>query len=281
MAAPNYEQVQSFARVQQQLAQAARDEFLGEIDPSMTLDEIMEEAARVAAKFKMLGAELGAQWYDLCAELAGLDVEPAEIPSYNIEAAAKGVQTVAKAIPQGVAVDEFFSELVSDWTIQSVRETGQDNLWRDYYRGVNGGRWARVPVGETCAWCLRLASAGAYYTSKETALSTTDGGRYHSGCNCIAVYYANPEEIKGYGADLGKYKDMYYHVQNMRIANANGTKPYDEAMATRIANAKAEHNEREEQRAREAAERGEKYKKNPWTVKNEELILMRDVYGLK
>ncbi len=43
--------------------------------------------------------------------------------------------------------------------------------------------WARVTVGDSCAFCLMLAGRGAVYRSAETAA----GKRYHTGCDCIAV----------------------------------------------------------------------------------------------
>lgn len=280
MAAPNYEQVQSFAGVQKQLADAAKEEFLEYIYDGISIEEVYEAAANVAAKFRLLGAELGAQWYDLCTSLAGVDVPSADIAPYDLENARESVRSAAKAIPQGQSVQEFFGDFVSNQVAKSVRDTGSSNLWRDYYRGVRGGKWARVPVGETCAWCYMLASNGAWYVSEESALGK-EADHYHRGCNCVAVYYSDAEQIGGYGGALAEYKDMYYTVENMREANAKGREPYPEELEQRIASAKAEHIQRENDKEREAMERGEEYKKKPWTVYNEDMILMRDVYGLK
>ena len=73
MAAPNFEQIQSFDNVSKQLTQAAIDEFLSEISPGMSYEAVIDVAVTVAEKFAFLGAELGAQWYDLCTQLAGVD----------------------------------------------------------------------------------------------------------------------------------------------------------------------------------------------------------------
>lgn len=279
MAAPNYEQIQSFANVSNELMQAAQSEFLRAINADMTNEEIMQAAAAVAAKFRLLGAELGAQWYDLCARLAGVDVDPADVDaavaSYDASLVrAESAYGTYKAIPQGMAVDKFFADFVTSQVQASIRDTGNANLWRDYMRGVRGGRWARVPVGETCAWCLMLASNGAWYLTEESALGR-EAGHYHVHCNCVAVYYTDAERIAGYGQTLGEYKEMYYQAENTRIANARGTKSYPDYLANRIANAKAEHM----QRNKELEEQGKDTV--PWTVYNEDLIIMRDQFGLK
>ncbi len=274
MAAPSYEQVQSFGHVTEQLRQAAIDEFMGEMYEGITRDEVIEVAARIAAKFSMYGAELGAQWYDLCSQLAGFELEPAytepvdyERITARAEGAVKDVQTPADA--QAV-LNVFLQDLVNE----SIRTTGSANMWRDYERGLIPGKWSRVPVGDTCAWCIMLASQGAWYLTEKTALGDTPD-HYHSNCNCIAVYHADAESIERYDR-FNEYKTMYYDAENTRMSG-----DYSDEMRERIAAAKARHEKIEEQRAVEAEERGEEYTKRPWTVYNETLILMRDKNGVK
>src|SRR5699024_12870002 len=45
-------------------------------------------------------------------------------------------------------------------------------------------RFARVPVGKTCAWCFMLASRGPVYKSAKTAGAA---GQYHAQCDCQPV----------------------------------------------------------------------------------------------
>ena len=268
MATPNFEQIQSFAHVTDQLKEAAVEEFMGEVTEGMTPDEVIAEAVRIAEKFRMLGSELGAQWYDLCAELAGVEVDPATVEQADLD----GIEaraTAAMGRTETRSFEEVFASYLNNEIMSSVRETGDANLWRDYGRGIQGGKWARVPVGDTCAWCLMLASNGAWYLSEKTALGK-EAGHYHSDCNCIAVYYADGNDIKGYEG-LRRYKSMYYDAENARIANENGTKPYDEELARRIAEARARHDA--------DFEAGITDKK--WTKYNEDMIILRERYGLK
>lgn len=279
MAAPNYEQIQSFGNVTAQLKQAAIDEFMEYVYEGMTIDELIDAATTVAAKFDYLGCELGAQWYDLCSELAGLDVESAYLPEVDAEAIAGRARAFVDAAPEGSFIGEAFNYFLQNEIQKSIRITGDANLWRDYERGTAGGRWARVPVGDTCAWCLMLASQGAWYLSEKTALGA-NGGHYHDGCNCIAVYHADANSIQGYEA-LARYKEMYYEADNVRRANDKGKTPYPEELQNRITAAKDRHSKLEEEKELAAIERGEEYKKIPWTVYNEDLIVMRYKYGLK
>lgn len=274
MPAPSYRQVQSFAQLSKKLQDAAVSEFLERIDADMGVEEIMDEAREVAAKFRMLGSELGAQWYDLCAELAGVDVEPAELDIMDDEALAARAERVARSQAAQVNPVESFQAFLQAQIAEEIRMTGQRNLDRDYERGVKGGRWARVPVGDTCAWCLMLAANGTWYKTEKSAERTKHGDKYHANCNCVAVFYADPEDIRGY-TGIYRYKQMYYDADYRRVANETGRDPYPEKLAERIEHAKREHR----RKAREARERGEDYE--PWTKANETMIVMREMYGLK
>lgn len=269
MPAPNYEQIQSFGNVTAQLKEAAIDEFMEYVYDGMTIDEIIDAATNVAMKYSYLGCELGAQWYDLCSELAGLDVEPAELPEVDDTKLAGRARAVVESVGDESLVSDAFNYFLQNEIQKSIRMTGNANLWRDYERGKAGGRWARVPVGDTCAWCLMLASNGAWYLSEKSALGTSPD-HYHDGCNCIAVYHSDAESIAGY-SDLDRYKSMYYEAENMRMANASGKVPYSEELQSRIDKAREIHKAKYDD--------GETDIK--WTKYNETLIVMREVYGLK
>ena len=274
MAAPNYEQIQSFGLVRTQLVEAAVDEFMEYVYEGITRDEVLAVAAQLAGKYAMLGEELGAQWYDLCTELAGIKADPAVVSPINDKRMA--------AWADAVFLEEFNRELVHNWMKdvinESIRETGDANMWRDYKRGLKKveGKWARVPVGKTCAWCMMLAAQGAWYLSQDNALwkGGVHGDRYHDNCDCIAVYHADPEYIRGY-SELVEYKNRYYKADNARLANARGKEPYPEELQERINTAERKHIERERKRKLEAYERGEEYEEKPWTVYNEDMIVMR------
>ena len=264
MAAPNYEQIQSFDHVTKQLQDAAVDEFMSELAEGMSRDEVVELATIIADKYRLLGAELGAQWYDLCSELAGYDVEPAELQEQDVDSIAERAESATTRASETGDYYKTFADWLSDEIMSSIRSTGDANLWRDYRRGMAGGKWCRVPVGETCAWCLMLASQGAWYLSEKTALGT-EPDHYHKDCNCKAVYHADAESIEGY-KDLQKYKSMYYKAENTLDS---GNMP--DELQDRINMARLAH----EQKV--ADYKAGLIDKEParWTRYNETLIIMR------
>lgn len=275
---PSYEQILSFGSTRTQLVEYAIEEFNYWLHEGMTKQELMQIATTIGEKYSLLGSELGAQWYDLCSQLAEIEAEPAELRTMTPQQITESAQAAIDRAETGI-LEDVFKTYLQDVINNSIRETGDANLMRDYERGLSGGGWCRVPVGETCAFCLILASQGAWYKSEETALGTSPD-HYHRGCNCIAVYHADANSIKGY-KELEKYKQMYYGADDARIANSRGKNPYPEELKRRIAEGKARHAALEDKKAVEYAERGEDYEKKPWTHTNEDLIIMRYQYGLK
>ena len=54
-------------------------------------------------------------------------------------------------------------------------------------------QWRRVPLPGACDFCLMLATRGAVYADKRTALYATDGSRYHAFCRCRAQLVVSME----------------------------------------------------------------------------------------
>ena len=66
-------------------------------------------------------------------------------------------------------------------------------------------KYARVPSGgETCGFCLMLASFGFHYTTEEAA------GHAHDGCDCRVVPNFGKASVEGYDADgmYSRYQDV-------------------------------------------------------------------------
>lgn len=61
-------------------------------------------------------------------------------------------------------------------------QDGRDTIIHNSVRDRSGPRWARVPVGKTCAFCIMVASRGAVYRSADTA-----GRDFHAACDCQPV----------------------------------------------------------------------------------------------
>lgn len=75
------------------------------------------------------------------------------------------------------AAIERLSGVVDAASLQDGRNTLMHNSNRDPAKP----RWARIPVGKTCAWCLMLASRGARYRSAASAGAYRE---FHFKCDC-------------------------------------------------------------------------------------------------
>lgn len=79
-------------------------------------------------------------------------------------------------------------------------------------------RFARIPVGKTCAFCYMLASRGWVYHSKDLAGGA--GHEFHDSCNCRIVPDWEHKNLPGYHPD-----DMYkVYLSARRAAVQAGVK---------------------------------------------------------
>lgn len=87
-------------------------------------------------------------------------------------------------------------------------------------------RFARVPVGKTCAFCTLLASRGWVYHSRDLAGGA--GHEFHESCNCRIVPDWEHKGLPGYHPD-----DMYsVYLSARRAAVKDGIKHPDGRILT-------------------------------------------------
>lgn len=90
-------------------------------------------------------------------------------------------------------------------------------------------RFARVPVGPTCAFCILLASQGFVYLSERSAKYVGDSFRkFHDDCDCSILPEPASGNIQGY--NYLEYRARYYECQK---AIANEIKGYNSEETTR------------------------------------------------
>jgi hypothetical protein len=93
----------------------------------------------------------------------------------------------------------------------------------------DGAEWAWIPHGETCAFCITLASRGWQRASKK-ALRGGHAEHIHANCDCTySIRFDSRTSVAGYDPD--KYRAMY---------NSTSGSPEDKINAMRRA-AYAEH----------------------------------------
>lgn len=279
-----YQEIIDYSGKVKSLNEQAVDELtrrvagIGASEPERRARFIQMHVRAVAQEYGMQAQELGAQWYEFCAKKAGVDVQPAIVGEIDYEALDSHFERILEDYENGdetwdrtqTRITDAFEDEMRGFARQPIIENldRDDRMYRRRYRqtarAAARAGYARVPIGETCAWCYMLASLGYYYRSEETALGI-EPDHYHAHCDCIAVPYNPPDAIDGYADDYEMYFDMY---ATARDAYFDGN--YSEDMARRIEDARIRH--------QQAYESGAVTQQ--WTDYNAVLMLMREQQGL-
>lgn len=178
-----------------------------------TINALIEYANAICSKYSEASAALAAEMYDALAALSGVTVPPA------LPAPVPEMSEVAKAIVGTMKTGN--EEIISAAIGRLVKQTGVDTTMQNALR--DGAEWAWIPSGETCAFCITLASRGWQRASRK-ALKNGHAEHIHANCDCTYAVRFDPfTEVEGY--DPQKYLEMY--------EDADGRKPKDKINAMR------------------------------------------------
>ena len=170
------------------------------------IDDIVAYAYGVEKYYGEGAAALAAEMFDAVAEASGVYAEPAimaETASYGD--VAKTVQGVLKT-SQNVnelagAVSRLVKKAGADTTIQNVNRYNRKHGKKKH----TGAQFAWVPHGDTCSYCLMLASNG---WQNQTVGGSNHAEHIHSNCDCnYSVRFDNHSGVAGYNPEY--YKEMY------------------------------------------------------------------------
>ena len=165
-------------------------------------NELIEFAYALATKYGEGSAALACEYYDAMAELSGVYLPPA-VPA---ETATYG--ETAKALNGAMKFSEE-AEYISNVVGRLVKQAGQDTTLQNSLR--DGAQFAWIPAGETCAFCLTLASRGWQYASKK-AIKGGHAEHIHSNCDCAyAIRFNEKTNVEGYDPD--RYLSMYRNAE--------------------------------------------------------------------
>lgn len=157
-------------------------------------DALIDYAYALVTKYSEASSEAACIFYDELAELSGVVVPPA------IPAESANISTVAKAV--SFSQNE---ELISNALGRLVKQAGQDTTLQNALR--DGAEFAWIPAGDTCAFCITLASRGWQRASKD-AIKNGHAEHIHANCDCAyAVRFNSRTNYQGYDPD--KYLAMY------------------------------------------------------------------------
>lgn len=183
-----------------QISQKAADEMIGYVQRiggyGNHVEETVQYAYALATKYGEAAATAACELYDAVAAHSGRKVppaEPAETASYG---------ETAKAIQgAGRASEKLIPPTVGRLVKQAAADTTLRNAARD------GSEFAWVSRGDTCAFCMMLASRGWQRISKRT-LRNGHAEHIHANCNCeYAVRFDGESTVEGY--DPEEYLAIY------------------------------------------------------------------------
>lgn len=168
--------------------------------PRAEMSDAVMVANAIATKYGEASASLACDMYDAVAEASGITVPPAEpAPTATYGEVAKAVYGTAKTSP--ASIPQTVGRL--------VKTAGADTTLRNAQR--DGAQFAWVPNGDSCAFCITLASRGWQYMSKK-AMKNGHAIHIHSNCDCeYAIRFSEDDGVEGY--DPQKYRDIYYGAE--------------------------------------------------------------------
>ena len=220
------EYITRLSRLNQKARKLMR-EYIGSHGTEST-DDLIAYAYGLVTKYGEGSAELAWQMYEALAEAANAGVpaaEPAEPADYGEVARmvnATKSQNPAN-LPNGVS--------------RLVKRAGADTTLKNAVR--DGAEWAWVPHGDTCPFCITLASNG-WQKASSKVLKGGHAEHIHANCDCeFAIRFDHSTTVAGYdpekylkqyrdaGGDINKMRRVQYAANKERI-NAQKREAYAE-----------------------------------------------------
>lgn len=196
-----------YLKATRKLSDKAMDEMKAKIlevglDSMESLQILIDFGYALATKYGEGAGALASEMYDALAELSGKVVPPA------VPAPTAKYGEVAKAV-YGTNLQSKNPEVMSGAIGRLVKMVGVDTMQQNALR--DGAEWAWIPRGDTCAFCLTLASNGWQKASRK-AIKNGHAEHVHANCDCTyAIRFSSDVNIEGYDPD--EYLRMYRNAE--------------------------------------------------------------------
>lgn len=163
--------------------------------------ELIEYANGLVMKYGEASAALSCEMYDAISLAEGAAVPsavPAALPEYG---------EVAKSINGTVKIGNI--EIIAGAVERLVKMPGADTMLQNAKR--DGAEWAWIPSGDTCAFCITLASRG-WQPASNAILKGGHAEHIHANCDCnFMIRHDSSTNVRGYDPD--KYREMYDNAE--------------------------------------------------------------------
>jgi hypothetical protein len=162
----------------------------------------IDYAYGLATRYGEMAAAASCEMYDAVAEASGVVLpaaEPAATATYG---------EVAKMY-NGMKKQNQSNETMGNGVGRLVKRAGADTTLKNALR--DGAEFAWVPHGDTCSFCIMIASNGWRKASKKT-IKGDHAEHIHANCDCtFAIRFDGKSKIEGYDPD--KYLRMYENAE--------------------------------------------------------------------
>lgn len=166
------------------------------------LARLIQYSHAIATKYGEGSAALSAQMYDAVAALQNANVPPA------VPAPTATYNETARAV-QGARLFSEKPDVTAGAVSRLVKTAGADTTLLNAAR--DGAQFAWVPSGDTCAFCITLASRG-WQRMSHKAIEGGHAEHIHNNCDCTyAIRFSDNDTVEGYDPEV--YKKMYYGAE--------------------------------------------------------------------
>lgn len=152
-------------------------------------ESMLEYANALVTSYGGSSAALSCEMYDAIASASDMFLPPAE------PAPAASFHEVAKTV-NGIIKESENTHYIAGGVERLVKQAGADTMQWNSAR--DGAEWAWIPQGETCAFCLALASRG-WQRASRAVREGNHAEHIHENCDCeFAVRFDRRSTVEGY-----------------------------------------------------------------------------------
>ena len=208
--------VENFTLVVNRMSEDAQEKLVKALEGFEVGDIATARNEIIAIMYTLLGpytdnvAAISAQFYDGLREWFGIsDGFMAESVSMRDPGATDGaVRAFMETQVDGKPFEEL-EKLLVERVDYEMKRASNECIAHNAKRDPKRPKWARIPAGgETCEWCIMLASRGFRYQSEEVASHT------HANCDCRIVPSWDRKNPAVQGYDPKEYYEKYKHPED-------------------------------------------------------------------
>lgn len=176
-------------------------------------NDLIDFAYGLSTKYGEAAAALAAEMYDAVAATSEAAVQSA------VPAETATVSEVAKAINGTIGTGD--ADIIAQTVYRMVKLAGVDTTTQNALR--DGAEWAWIPQGDTCPFCLMLASQDWQPASKK-AIKNGHAEHIHANCDCTyAIRFNKSTNVQGYTPK--RYLRMYEQAPRDQWNTKDGKPP--------------------------------------------------------